>query len=187
MRSRSHRGSLLFGLLCCLILLPGGSAQMPKLTRAQVEQMSQLSGPDADDLLASQIRSRGLSFPVDRKTVEVLAAKGAGPHTLAVLRSQIQVRKVTISAAEAAGLLLQKTQPPYPSIAKAARVSGTVVLQATISESGAVEELKVVSGPPLLQQAALETVRTWLYKPYVVNKEPVKVETTVNVIFVLGH
>ena len=95
-------------------------------------------------------------------------------------------KKVNISAGVAVGMLLQKTQPVYPPIAKAARVSGTVVLQATISKTGAIENLRVVSGPAMLQQAALDAVRSWRYMPYLLNNEPVEVETTVNVIFTLG-
>jgi protein TonB len=95
-------------------------------------------------------------------------------------------KKVNISAGVAVGMLIQKTQPVYPPIAKAARVSGTVVLQATISKSGQIEGLHVISGPAMLQQAALDAVRSWRYKPYLLNNEPVEVETTVNVIFTLG-
>jgi len=95
-------------------------------------------------------------------------------------------KKVNISAGVAVGMLLQKTQPIYPPIAKAARVQGTVVLQATISKSGTIENLKVVSGPAMLQSAALDAVRTWRYRPYLLNNEPVEVDTTINVIFTLG-
>ena len=95
-------------------------------------------------------------------------------------------KKVNISAGVAVGMLIQKTQPSYPPIAKAARVSGTVVLQATISKTGTIEDLHVVSGPAMLQQAALDAVKTWRYRPYLLNNEPVEVETTVNVIFTLG-
>jgi protein TonB len=84
------------------------------------------------------------------------------------------------------GNLLQKTIPQYPAIAKAARIQGTVVLQATISKSGTIQNLKVISGPPMLQQAALEAVRSWRYRPYLLNGDPVEVETTVNVVFNLG-
>jgi protein TonB len=83
-------------------------------------------------------------------------------------------------------MLLQKTQPIYPPIAKAARVSGTVVLQATITKTGTIEGLKVISGPPMLVQAALDAVKTWRYRPYLLNNDPVEVDTTVNVIFTLG-
>ena len=95
-------------------------------------------------------------------------------------------KKVNISAGVATGMLIQKTTPTYPPIAKAARVSGTVVIQATISKTGTIENLRVVSGPAMLQQAALDAVRSWRYRPYLLNNEPVEVETTVNVIFTLG-
>jgi protein TonB len=95
-------------------------------------------------------------------------------------------KKITISGGVMQGMLLLKTVPLYPPIAKAARVQGTVQLQATISKTGAIENLKVVGGPAMLQQAALDAVRTWRYKPYLLNNEPVEVETTVNVIFTLG-
>jgi TonB family protein len=94
--------------------------------------------------------------------------------------------KVSISAGVSQGLLLSKVAPDYPPIAQAARVSGTVVLQAIISKEGRIENLNVISGPPLLQQAALDAVKQWVYKPYLLNGEPVKVMTTVNVIFTLG-
>jgi periplasmic protein TonB len=95
-------------------------------------------------------------------------------------------KKITISGGVAVGMLLQKTTPIYPPIAKAARVSGTVILQATISKSGTIENLRVISGPAMLQQAALDAVRTWRYRPYLLNGEPVEVDTTINVIFSLG-
>ena len=94
-------------------------------------------------------------------------------------------RRVNISAGVAAGMLIQKTQPIYPPIARAARVSGTVVLRAIISNTGEVESLRVVSGPAMLQQAAMDAVKNWRYRPYLLNNEPVEVETTVNVIFAL--
>jgi protein TonB len=95
-------------------------------------------------------------------------------------------KKVNISAGVAVGMLLQKTTPIYPPIAKAARVSGTVILQATISKSGTIENLRVISGPAMLQQAALDAVHSWRYRPYLLNNDPVEVETTINVIFSLG-
>jgi protein TonB len=93
---------------------------------------------------------------------------------------------VKISSGVMQGMLLLKTSPLYPPIARAARVQGTVVLQATISKTGSIENLHVVSGPAMLQQAALDAVKSWRYKPYLLNNEPVEVETQVNVIFTLG-
>jgi protein TonB len=94
--------------------------------------------------------------------------------------------KINISAGVSAGMLLQKTVPVYPPIARAARVSGTVVLQATISKTGSIQDLHVVNGPAMLQGAALDAVRQWRYRPYLLNGDPVEVETTINVIFSLG-
>ena len=74
----------------------------------------------------------------------------------------------------------------YPPIARAARVSGAVVLHAVISASGSVINLQVISGPPMLQQSALDAVKNWKYRPYLLNNEPVEFETTINVIFILG-
>ena len=95
-------------------------------------------------------------------------------------------KTVTVSAGVAGGLLIQRTTPIYPAIAKSARVTGTVVLKATISKTGIIENLHVVSGPAMLSQAAVDAVRTWRYNPYKLNNEPVEIDTTVNVIFTLG-
>ncbi len=96
------------------------------------------------------------------------------------------VRRINISAGAAVGMLETHPAPPYPVEAKQAGVSGTVVLETLIGTDGKVEELKVVSGPEPLQQAALDTVKTWRYRPYLLNGQPVEVRTTVNVVFTLG-
>jgi periplasmic protein TonB len=85
------------------------------------------------------------------------------------------------------GLLLHKTIPNYPQIAVSTRLQGTVVLQATISRTGTIENLRVLDGPPMLRQAALDAVSTWRYRPYMLNGQPIEVETTVNVVFRLGE
>jgi protein TonB len=90
---------------------------------------------------------------------------------------------VRISSGVASSSAIYKALPVYPAIAREARVEGTVVLAATISKQGTIENLRVVSGPPMLQQAALDAVKTWRYKPYLLNGDPVAVETTVNVVF----
>ena len=84
------------------------------------------------------------------------------------------------------GNLIYKVQPVYPPLARAARVQGTVVLRAMISKNGTIENLQVVSGHPLLVRAAKDAVRQWLYRPYVLNREPVEVETQVTVNFILS-
>ena len=94
---------------------------------------------------------------------------------------------IRLSTQIASGLLIRKVMPQYPPIARSVRLSGTVVLAATISKDGTIANLRVVSGPAMLQQAAMEAVSQWRYRPYLLNGEPVDVETSVNVIFTLGN
>jgi TonB family protein len=90
---------------------------------------------------------------------------------------------VVVSAGMAVSRLKTKIEPVYPTEALKNHVSGEVVLHATIGEKGGVEALRVISGPALLQQAALDSVRQWTYRPYLLNERPVKFETTINVDF----
>jgi periplasmic protein TonB len=84
------------------------------------------------------------------------------------------------------GNIILRIQPNYPSIAKQARIQGEVLLRAMISRDGTIENLQVLSGHPMLAHAAVEAVRQWRYRPYVLNGEPVEVETEVTVKFVLS-
>jgi len=97
-----------------------------------------------------------------------------------------QPKFVTISSGVAQGMLVQRTTPSYPAIAKTARVAGTVVLEATISKTGTIESVKAVSGPEMLRQSAVDAVRSWRYKPYYLDNQPIEMQTTVNVVFSLG-
>jgi TonB family protein len=97
-------------------------------------------------------------------------------------------KKVNVSGAVAQGMLLKKQYPIYPQDAKDAHVSGRVILQATIGTDGAIHDLHVISAPwPSLAASALWCVSHWQYKPYLLNGEPVEVETTINVIYTLGN
>jgi protein TonB len=90
---------------------------------------------------------------------------------------------IHVSTGTEEGLIVFKTIPQYPMIAKTMRVEGTVELAATISKSGTIENLRVMSGPVMLQQAAVDAVKTWRYRPYMLDGQPVEVETSVNVVF----
>ncbi len=81
--------------------------------------------------------------------------------------------------------LVKKVTPQYPSIAKAAHVSGTVTLRAIISKDGSIEKVEYVSGPSLLMASAMTAVREWKYRPTMLNGQPVEVDTTVQVVFSL--
>jgi TonB family protein len=91
---------------------------------------------------------------------------------------------VPISQGVSGGTLLHKVMPVYPSEARQLHVQGTVVLDATINEQGQMEDVKLVSGSPLLVQAAMDAVRKWRYSPYLLNGKPVKKETQVSITFI---
>ena len=83
-------------------------------------------------------------------------------------------------------LVAAKVDPVYPPLARQARVEGQVILQLQISKSGDIEDIRLVSGHPMLAPAAIEAVRKWKYKPFLLNGEPVPVETKVTVSFTLA-
>ena len=86
----------------------------------------------------------------------------------------------------AEGNVVYRVQPAYPPIAKQVRVQGAVVLRAIISKTGTIEHLTAVSGPPLLVKAAVDAVQRWRYRPYLLNDEPIEIETEITVNFVLS-
>ena len=96
------------------------------------------------------------------------------------------VRPIRVSGSATQATQLSQVAPVYPPIAKTAHISGTVLLHCLIGKDGSVETLEYVSGPPLLMKAALDAVRQWKYKPMLLNGEPVRVDTTVSVVFMLG-
>jgi protein TonB len=95
-------------------------------------------------------------------------------------------QKVRVSQGVSQGLLIKKVQPPYPPLARQARIQGQVVLQADISKDGTIQNLRLISGHPMLAPSAIEAVKQWRYKPYFLNGEPVEVETQITVIFSLS-
>jgi protein TonB len=86
----------------------------------------------------------------------------------------------------AEGNLIYRVQPMYPPLARQARIQGAVRLRAIISKAGTIERLTLESGHPMLAGAALDAVRQWRYRPYLLNDEPVEIETEITVNFVLS-
>jgi len=84
------------------------------------------------------------------------------------------------------GSLVRRVEPVYPSLARAARIQGPVVLAAIISKAGTIERLQVLSGHPMLVDSALQAVSHWRYRPYVLNGEVIEVETQITVNFKLN-
>lgn len=95
-------------------------------------------------------------------------------------------QRVRVSSGVQSGLLIRKVNPTYPPLARQARIQGVVLLQALISKEGNITNLQLISGHPMLAPAAIEAVKQWKYKPYLLNGEPVEVETQVQVNFTLA-
>src|SRR6202167_5655200 len=94
--------------------------------------------------------------------------------------------RVRVSSGVSSGLLIRKVSPNYPPLARQARIQGTVILQAQISKDGSIQKRQLIRGHPMLAPAAIEAVKQWKYKPYLLNGEPVEVETQVQVNFTLA-
>ena len=82
--------------------------------------------------------------------------------------------------------LIYQPKPEYPALAKAARIQGVVLLNATIGKDGTIQDLRVITGHALLNQAALDAVRQWKYKPQTLNGQPIEVITTITVNFTMN-
>lgn len=95
-------------------------------------------------------------------------------------------QRVRVSAGVTEGLLIHKVQPTYPPLARSARIQGQVVLQAVIGKDGTIQNLRAVSGHPMLTPSAIDAVKQWRYKPYFLNGEPVEVDTQITVNFTLA-
>jgi periplasmic protein TonB len=95
-------------------------------------------------------------------------------------------QRVRVSQGVSTGLILKKVQPKYPEKARQKGIQGTVVLHALISKEGDVVDLSTVSGDPLLAKSAVKATKQWKYKPYLLNGNPVEVDTQIQVNFTLS-
>jgi protein TonB len=97
------------------------------------------------------------------------------------------LQTLNISQGVSQGLLVKKVQPQYPRNALSMHVEGAVELIATISTSGNISKVKILSGEKLLTGAAVDAVKQWKYRPYLLNGEPVEIQTQITVNFKLPH
>jgi periplasmic protein TonB len=96
-------------------------------------------------------------------------------------------KRIRVSSGVEAAQIISQPQPEYPALAKMARIQGVVKLEAVISKDGTIQELKVISGHPLLVKAAVAAVQQWRYRPTLLSGEPVEVQTEVDVVFTLSE
>ncbi len=185
---------------------PGSNVQTPNLKPSASQTQAQPAAPAQDaqpaasvspDAMAAQLvaptRIAGqikTAAPADEPPPSAPAAVslddnnsvpgsvfGSGP------KAKVMPHIVPISAGVAAGMIVHKTAPVYPKFAQDAHITGTVVLKATITKQGSIEGIQVLSGPKLLAPSAVDAVKTWKYRPYMLDGQPVAVETNVTVVF----
>jgi len=140
------------------------------------------TGPavDAPPLPAIDIGNVNPSLPPGINT-----AAPAAPH-VSVTAPAAPSKPLNISSGVSVGNLIAPIRPEYPQIAKITHTQGTVVVEAIISRSGGIESAHVLSGPPMLQEAALAAVRQARYRPFLLNGQPTEVQTTITINFRMG-
>ena len=165
--------------------LPGKATLLTQMEAPSVIPRNISSTPDAaPSSVIGQLTNSGIPGWFGATSGDVIGSIG---HTSAPAIVVVPQRKVLISSGVMAGNKIAGEMPVYSAIARTARVEGTVTMQATISKSGAIENLRVLSGPAMLTASAVQAVSTWRYRPYLLNGEPVEVETNINVVFSLSN
>lgn len=154
-----------------------------------------LQAPSSIPQHAAEIHDTGPISPPDLPLSGVWGATGSGSPT-GILNSIGNAPPIVIPPPPptrpirishwAEGNLVYRVQPTYPPLARQVRVQGPVQLRAIISKTGSIEHLTVVSGHPMLVKAAMDAVQQWRYRPYLLNNEPVEIETEITVNFVLS-
>jgi TonB family protein len=129
-----------------------------------------------------------MSLRLEVPASAILSTQTVAPaHAIIATGAQQPNGPVRISNGVMAGQIVSRVNPVYPQEAKEKGIQGAVVLHAIIGTDGTVQELTVISGPPELQASAIEAVKQWVYKPYLLNGDPKEVETTITVNFALDN
>lgn len=144
--------------------------------------ISRTSGPVSESVEPYGIyigpsRGSGPELPVQIYGTRVMPTIAPPPAT---------IRREFRTSSMLEGSLIRRVQPVYPPLARSARIQGSVVLAAVIGKDGTMQNLKLISGHPMLVPAAVDAVSQWRYRPYILNGEPIEVETQITVNFVLA-
>lgn len=137
--------------------------------------------------LAQQIEVENGNLPiVNMEVTSLQTLSGAEEAMFAPTSAAVPGPGPTVKAGVIAGSKIGGVDPRYPIEARRNRVQGMVMLEATINKAGEIDNLQIISGPKELRESAFDAVKTWRYKPYLLNGQPVAVRTQVNVIYQLG-
>jgi protein TonB len=188
-------------MLATLLVAPPPPPPPPPPAQVQVVRKVQVHLMDAGKLMAPKAIPKNITIIKEEADPDMGAGGGVlggvaggsmGGTIGGVIGGMPAPPKPTASRIKVGGnvtaaRLQNKVTPVYPPLARQTRISGTVRLHAIIAKDGTVQQLEVLSGHPLLVQAALDAVRQWRYQPTLLNGEPVEVDTTVDVIFSLNQ
>jgi len=167
-------------------LLSGGQLRTPTRIPAKVQMIKEEDAPPPMPAVSGVIGGVPGGIPGGQLGGVIGGIVSSTSNLSVVPKFQPVVpQRIRISQGVTTGMLIHKVQPAYPALARSARIQGDVVLKAIIDKEGAIQDLQLVSGHPMLVPAAIEAVKAWRYKPYLLNGQAVEVETTVKVIFEL--
>jgi protein TonB len=163
--------------------IDNGRLKLPGTIPKNIAMIKDVTGPESGSNEIGIANSTGIPGVPWNGSHLVDNIASSGIH---IVPAAAALRRVQVSGGVTAGLLVHRVQPSYPALARQARISGEVLLQAVIGKDGTIENLRVISGHPMLVQSAIEAVRQWRYKPYYLNNQPVEVDTQVTVNFTLA-
>jgi periplasmic protein TonB len=191
-------------LLATPIPVPAG-AEPPAPASEQIRQRKpqtnmmgdQIVEPSSVPAEVLRLHESSLPAPISPSELGVVGAMGRNPggvigslgnpaNVVQPPPTPVPVAHPPRVSAMMQGYLVHRVEPIYPPLAKAARIQGPVHLKAVISKQGMIENLQVLTGHPMLVTAAVAAVRQWHYRPYILNGEPVEVETEITVNFILA-
>jgi TonB family protein len=158
---------------------PGASA-----ADSTAKQSSQSAGTSSQPTLPPEAAPSQSSPPAAQKTPAENLAPAS--KTSPIESKPLPLARIHVSEEVLRSLLVSETVPAYPPLARQANVQGMVVLDADISKDGTIESLRVISGHPMLVQAAIDAVKQWKYTPFVINDQPVALNSKIMVHFRLS-
>jgi len=164
-------------------LMDAGKLMQPKVIPKEVKIIKEDAEPDVATGMTGGVPGGVAGGSMGGVLGGVIGGMGAAPPP----PKPHQTGPLRVGGNVQAARIVNRVQPVYPPLPRQTRISGTVRLHAIIGKDGAITSLEVMSGHPLLQQAALDAVRQWRYQPTLLNGEPVDVDTTIDVIFSLNQ
>lgn len=165
--------------------LHAGDTITPDAVRASIMALQQID----EHLAFGMINRKKADGSVSEATIQIGVRPNPGltPPVIPVARDENSMKRLRVGGNVQAVNLINKVTPAYPPLAKQARIQGTVSFAAVIGTDGAIKDLTLISGHPLLIPAATDAVKQWVYKPTLLNGQPVEVETQIDVNFTLAQ